>query len=69
MEIGNLVILNNKGGKYAIIDIKKRIREIYIKGNSESAYAAYRIITGATVFESWRVVKPWIKEWEGKTND
>jgi len=66
MKIGNLVILNNKKDRYAIIDIKKRIREVYIKGNSEAAYAAYRIITGATVFESWHVVKPWIEEWEEK---
>lgn len=62
MKLFNLVILNNKGKRYAIIDIQKRIREIYIKGNSESAYAAYRIITGASIQESWRVVKPWIKK-------
>ena len=66
MKLFNLVILNNKGGKYAIIDIQKRIRDVYIKGNSEAAYAAYRIITGASVQESWGVVKPWIREWEGK---
>ena len=66
MKIGNLVILNNKNDRYAIIDIKKRIREVYIKGNSESAYAMYRAITGADVKESWRIVKPWIREWEGK---
>ena len=66
MKIGNLVILNNKNDRYAIIDIKKRIREVYIKGNNEAAYAAYRIITGASVQESWHVVKPWIKKWEGK---
>ena len=66
MKLGNLVILNNKGNRYAIIDIQKRIREVYIKGNSEAAYAAYRIITGASVQESWHVVKPLIKKWEGK---
>lgn len=66
MKIGNLVILNNKGNKYAIIDIQKRIRDVYIKGNNEAAYAAYRTITGADVKESWRVVKPWIREWEGE---
>ena len=67
MKIGNIVVINNKNGKYAIIDIKKRIREVYIKGDSEVAYAMYRAITGADVKESWRVVKPWIRE--GKTND
>ena len=66
MKIGNLVILNNKGNKYAIIDIQKRIRDVYIKGNNEAANAAYRTITGADVKESWRVVKPWIREWEGE---
>lgn len=66
MKIGNLVILNNKGNKYAIIDIQKRIRDVYIKGNNEAAYAAYRTITGADVKESWRVVKPWLREWGGK---
>jgi len=66
MKLFNLVILNNKGNRYAIIDIQKRIREVYIKGNTESAYAMYRAITGAEVKESWRTVKPWIKEWEGK---
>ena len=40
--------------------------EVYIKGNNEAAYAAYRTITGADVKESWRVVKPWLREWGGK---
>ena len=66
MKIGILVILNNKGIKYAIIDIQKRIRDVYIKGNNEAAYAAYRTITGAEVKASWRIVTPWIREWEGK---
>ena len=66
MKLFNLLILNNKGGKYAVVDIKKRIREVYIKGDNESAYAAYRAITGADIKESWRVVKPWIREWGGK---
>ena len=66
MKLFGLVLINNRHGRYAIIDIQNRIREVYIKGNSEAAYAAYRIITGATVFESWHVVKPLIKKWEGK---
>lgn len=66
MKLFNLVILNNKGNRYAIIDIQKRIRDVYIKGNNEAAYAAYRAVTGADIKESWRVVKPWIREWEGK---
>lgn len=66
MRLFNLLILNNKGGKYAVVDIKKRIREVYIKGDNEAAYLAYRNITGATISESWRVVKPWLREWGGK---
>jgi hypothetical protein len=66
MKLFGLVLINNRHGRYAIIDIKNRIREIYIKGNSESAYAAYRTITGAGIQESWHTVKPWIREWEGK---
>jgi hypothetical protein len=66
LKLFNLLIINNKGGKYAVIDIKKRIREVYIKGDNEAAYAAYRIITGASIKESWRVVKPWLREWGGK---
>ena len=66
MKLGNLVILNNRGNRYVIIDIEKHVREAYIKGDTEAAYAAYRAITGADVKESWRIVKPLIKEWEGK---
>ena len=66
MKIGNIVILNNKSNRYAIIDIEKHVRAAYIKGDNEAAYAACRAVTGASVQESWRIVKPWIKEWEGK---
>lgn len=66
MKVFGLEIVNNRNGKYAIVDIEKRIRDIYIKGDNEAAYAAYRAITGADVQESWRTVKPWIKKWEGK---
>jgi len=60
-------LLFNRRGRYAIVDIKKRIREVYIKGDNESAYAAYRAITGETVQDSHKVVRPWLNEWEGKT--
>jgi hypothetical protein len=53
-------------GKYIILDIEKRLREVYIKGDSEAMYGAYRAVTGATVKESWQVCKPLIKKWEGK---
>ena len=29
MKLFNLLILNNKGGKFAIVDIKKRIRGLH----------------------------------------
>jgi len=61
-------LLFNRHDKYAIVDINKRLREVYIKGNNEAVYLAYRNITGATVQESWQVVKPWVREWEGKDN-
>lgn len=51
-----------------LINVKKRVHKAYDNGGNEAAYAAYRAITGATVQESWKVVKPWIKEWEGKGN-
>jgi hypothetical protein len=66
VKIFGLEIVNNRNGKYAIVDIEKRIRDVYIKGDNEAAYAAYRAITGASVRESWHTVKPWIKKWEGK---
>lgn len=66
MRLFGLTILNNRRGKYAIVDIKKRLREVYIKGDNEAVYATYRAITGATVQESWRYCKPLIREWEGK---
>ena len=61
--------LFNRRGKYAVIDIKKRIREAYLDSEwihrNESCYAAYRAITGATVQESHKAVRPLIKLWEG----
>lgn len=61
-------LLFNRHSKYAIVDIRKRIMEVYIKGDNEAAYATYRAITGATVQESWKVVKPWIRGWSNARN-
>jgi hypothetical protein len=52
MKLFNLVILN----------VKSHVRKAYQNGN-EAAYAAYRAVTGVSVQESWKVVKPWIREW------
>ena len=49
-----------------IINVKKRVMSIYLADGREAAYLAYRNIMDAGVKESWRVVKKWIKEWEGK---
>ena len=51
---------------WKVINVKKRVRDAYKAGGNEAAYATYRAITGATVKESWRVVKKWIKDWEEK---
>ena len=66
MKIGNLVILNNKGNKYAIIDIQKRIRDVYIKAITKP-HTQLRTITGADVKNRGRF-EPWVREWGGKTN-
>ena len=52
--------------KYAIVDVQKRVHEAYKAGGNEAAYEVYRHIMGVGVQESWRVVKPWIRGWEGK---
>ena len=51
---------------YYLVPLNKRLREVYIKGNPEDVYAAYRAITGADNKASWRYCKPLIKMWEGK---
>jgi hypothetical protein len=69
MKFLGFILINNRRGKYAIVDIKERVEQVYwtnAVGGNEAAYAAYRAITGATVQESHKVVKQWIKEWEGK---
>lgn len=68
MKFLGFILLNNRRGKYAVVDIQKRIREVYVKGDNEAAYATYRAITGATVQESWKVVKPWIRGWSNARN-
>jgi hypothetical protein len=49
-----------------IVPLNKRLRDIYIKGDNEAVYAAYRHITGKDTKESWRYCKPLIRVWEGK---
>lgn len=57
-------------GKYIVVDVKNRTFEAYtvakVPDKNEAAYATYRAITGATVQESYKAVRPWLKEWEGK---
>jgi hypothetical protein len=48
---------------YRLINVKRRVRDAYKAGGNEAAYAAYRAIMGVDARESWRVVKPWIREW------
>jgi len=49
-----------------IVPLNKRLRDIYIKGDNEAVYAAYRYITGEDTKASWRYCKPLIRVWEGK---
>ena len=51
---------------YYLVPLNKRLREVYIKGDNEAVYAAYRYITGGDTKASWRYCKPLIKVWEGK---
>lgn len=64
MKIGHFALINTKGK--VIVDVEKRVREIYINGGNEAAYLAYRTLMRVDVHESWRVVKKWIKVWERK---
>ena len=66
MKLGRYEIVDVISGRYVVVDIKQRIREVYIKGDNESAYATYRAITGATVQESHKAVRPWLNEWGKK---
>ena len=56
MKLGNILITN----------IKDHVRKEYEQGNASNAYTAYRALTGASITDSWKIVKPWIKKWEGK---
>jgi len=66
MKLFGFELINNRKGRYAVVDIEQRIISIYLADGREAAYAAYRNIMDTGVKESWRVCKPWIKEWEGK---
>ena len=66
MEILGFVLINNRKGKYAIVDVEKRLKEVYLSGDNEAVYATYRAIMGVGVQESWRVCKRLIKVWEGE---
>jgi hypothetical protein len=66
MKLGRYEIVDIISGRYVVVDIKQRIRDVYTKGDTEAAYAAYRAITGASVQESHKAVRPWLNEWEGK---
>jgi hypothetical protein len=65
-----LVLINNCKGEKVVIDIKQRVKEVYLDGahndaaRREAAYAAYRAITGVKPMVSLAVVRPWIRDWE-----
>lgn len=64
-KLGRYEIIDNSKGEYAVVNIQKRVRDIWIKGDNEAAYAAYRVLTGADNKTARAVVKPLIKNWEG----
>ena len=64
MNILGFVLINNRRNRYAIVDIEDRIKEVYLAGGREAAYAAYRAIKGVGITATWRAVKPLIKAWE-----
>jgi len=66
MKFLGFILINNRRGKYAIVDINARLREVYLTGDNEAVYATYRAIKGATNQESWQYCKPLIKEWESE---
>ena len=66
MKFLGFILINNRRGKYAIVDIKARITSIYLADGREAAYLAYRNIMDTGVQESWAYCKPLLREWEGK---
>ena len=61
MKLFGFELIDNKTGKYAVMDIEKRIKEVYTKEGSCAAYATYRAIT--SIQEQY--CKPLIKKWGG----
>ena len=66
MKFLGFILISNRRGKYAIVDINARLREIYLRGKNEAVYSAYRAIMNVDTEESYKVVRPLIREWEGK---
>ena len=36
MNLFGFILLDNRRQKYAVVDIEKRLREVYIKGDNEA---------------------------------
>jgi hypothetical protein len=55
---------------YSPITLKGKVKAAYDSKSDkqdkrEAAYWAYRDLTGASIQESHKAVRPWLKKWEG----
>ena len=64
MKFLGFILINNRRGKYAVVDIQKRIREVYLTGGIEAAYLAYRTLTGVGKHDSHMAVRKMVLEEE-----
>jgi len=62
MKFLGIILVNNRHGKYAVVDIKERVMESYLSGGIEAAYLAYRTLTGVGRHDSHIVVRKMILE-------
>lgn len=54
---------------YVPVTVRGKVKAVYdsrVTDRHEAAYAEYRKLTGANVKESWKVVKPWVRKWDGR---
>lgn len=53
--------------RFKFVDVIRLCRNVWIKGDNADVYYTYRLMSGCTIQESWRVMKPFIKLWSGKS--
>ena len=61
MKLGCIEII------YTPCTVRGKVKKVFMaKKDREAAYKEFRTLTGKDVKESHRVVKPWLKLWEGR---